>query len=374
MKTQIISILLLVVLVGILVIGIEKSRTKLSGEPIKIGAVLPLTGIAAIVGETEKKGIELAVEEINMNGGINGHELQVIFEDDQTDPKNTVSAVTKLATLDKVSAIIGGTWDFLANAAIPVAENNKIVLISPSALPDTLEKQSPYFFVTHAPVRNNVPTVDRFLLDIEGAKVVTMSVNNLWGKAHLSTFKEAIEEDGDDHLVKEVILPNFDGNDIQRELSLIAPLKPDAIIIALNFEDTVSFLKKKQELGVSGKVLADFHVQDNFQKGNLSIDLVKDVTLFVFSNPSSEFIEAYVEEYGENPKTYADTAYDAVYAIKIAMENEGSSDKESVKNGLSSIVGYRGASGVISFNLHNYTENKISIRKIFEGENFVERE
>lgn len=345
-----------------------------SNEPVKIGAVLPMTGIAAIVGETEKRGIQLAVEEINENGGISGRELEVIFEDDRTDPKNTVSAVNKLAGVDKVNVIIGGTWDFLANAAIPVVETNKIVLISPSALPDTLEHSSPYFFATHSPVASNEAVIASFLSKFNRPKIVTISVNNLWGKAHLGMFKKAAEKSGSE-LIKEVIVPNFDNNDIQRELSLIKPLQPDVVIIALNFGDSVSFLNKKAQLGVAGKVLADFHVEDNFNQGNLEQNLVKDITLFVFSDPKGKFIESYSRKFGEKPKTYADTAYDAVYAIKLAIENSGGKySTADILRGLKEIKNYDGASGLIDFSVNNYSQNKKSILKVFGNGQFVKLE
>jgi len=97
----------------------------------------------------------LAVDEINKSGGVAGRQVQVVIEDDHTDPKQTVSAVQKLIVVDHVNALIGGTWDFLANAAIPVIDRQKMVMITPSALPDTLEKTSPYLFVTHSPVSHS---------------------------------------------------------------------------------------------------------------------------------------------------------------------------------------------------------------------------
>jgi branched-chain amino acid transport system substrate-binding protein len=339
--------------------------------PVRIGAVLPLTGIAAIVGETEQKGIELAVEEINKEGGINGRKLEIIFENDQTDPKNTVSAISKLVSVDKVVAIIGGTWDFLANAAIPVAEANKVVLVSPSALPDTLERTSSYFFVTHSPVANLEPAIVRFLSQFKNGKIVIISVNNLWGRAHLDTFKKSIQKSGN-QLTKEIILPNFDNNDIQRELTLIKNLKPDAIIVALNFGDSVSFLRKKSELRVSGKVLADFHVEDNYNKGNLSEELVKDVTLFVFSDPTEDFVRKYYEKYQERPKTYADTSYDAVYVLKLAFENSEDIESDKVLAGLRQVKNYQGASGLINFSSKNFPENKKAVLKIFKNHQFIQ--
>lgn len=367
-KIWIVAIILIVVtLVGWRIYGGSKQNGT-----IKIGAVLPLTGIAAAHGENERDGINLAVKEINMTGGIRGKQLQVVFEDDQTDPKNTVSAITKLITVDKAEVIIGGTWDFLANAAIPVIDQNHKILITPSALPDTLERSSPYLFDTHSPVAINERVAEKFLRLLTGKRIVVMAVNNPRGIAHANAFKKAIASTNS-ALIKEVDLPKFDNNDSQRELTLIRALNPDAILTALNFADDAAFVKRKTELGIRAKVLAEQKVDDMYQRGDISKELLKDFYVFRFSSPGAGFIERYQKEYHKLPQEYADTAYDAVNIVKLAVENaDGKYDADSVKNGLHKINNYRGASGLINFTGRNYPENKQPVLEMFQGDHFVE--
>ena len=341
------------------------------GEPVRIGVVIPLTGIAAIVGENERAGIALAVKEINDSSGVNGRPLEVVIEDDHTEPKQTVTAIQKLISIDNVDALIGGTWDFLANAAISVIEQNQVVMVTPSALPDTLERTSDFLFVTHSPVAINESAVERFLAGISGNKVAIVSVNNLWGQAHLATFKKAIANSGKS-LVKEIIVPQFDNNDLQTEIALIKQSNPDIIITALNFGDSVVFLRKKSELGIGGKILGDFHFIDGYNQGNIPSKFLSGTTVFVFSDPSPDFVAAYTKEYGEPPGTYADTAYDAVYVLKEAIENaRGETDSASIIAGLRRVTDYRGASGLIDFSQNNYPANKLPMLKIFTDNQFV---
>src|SRR3989344_818275 len=70
------------------------------GEPIKIGAVLPMTGVAANYGENQRNAMQMAIDEINAGGGVLGRPLTIVLEDDGTDPKKTVSAFQKLASVD----------------------------------------------------------------------------------------------------------------------------------------------------------------------------------------------------------------------------------------------------------------------------------
>ena len=343
-------------------------------EPIKIGVSMPLTGIAAIVGENEINGIKLAIDEINKDGGIYGRPVQLFIEDDQTEAKQTVSAVQKLISVDEADVLIGGAWDFLANAAIPIIDAQKKVMITPSTLPDTIEKNSNFFFATHSPVSLNESVITEFLRSVDGDNVAIMSVNNLWGKAHLDTFKKAIVGSGKS-LIKEIIVPQFDNNDIQRELSLIKSLKPDVIITALNFGDSVMFVRKKFELGIGGDILGDFHVEDGYNQGNIKKEFLSGTKIFVFSDPSNDFINKYTKVYGKNPGTYADTAYDAVYVIKEAIENEnGKTDSESIINGMRKINDYQGVSGKIDFSVNNYPANKMPIIKVFDGNKFIKYE
>jgi ABC-type branched-subunit amino acid transport system substrate-binding protein len=100
-------VIVIIILLGILYGVNRKPIAPTTKEPIKIGAILPLTGEAAVWGENVKTGIELAKEGINKKGGINGRKIEVIYEDGQCDSKTGVSAVQKLITVDKFQVIIG---------------------------------------------------------------------------------------------------------------------------------------------------------------------------------------------------------------------------------------------------------------------------
>lgn len=103
--------------------GITSSESR-SGS-IKIGAILPLTGDSAAWGEQGKYGIELAVEEINAKGGINGKKLEVVYEDSQAIPKNAIISIQKLINIDKVPAVVGDIVSATTLAMAPIARNLK---------------------------------------------------------------------------------------------------------------------------------------------------------------------------------------------------------------------------------------------------------
>lgn len=99
-------------------------------ETYRIGAAFALSGSIAVYGEGFKKAVDLAVEEINASGGIRGKKLEIIYEDNKSNPKDCVTAVRKLITVDKVPVIFGPAASSNFMAAAPVAQENKVVMIS----------------------------------------------------------------------------------------------------------------------------------------------------------------------------------------------------------------------------------------------------
>ncbi|MEK6861104.1 MAG: ABC transporter substrate-binding protein, partial [Nanoarchaeota archaeon] len=115
-------------------------------EPIKIGFVGPLTGENANIGIPIRRGVELALEDINSAGGINGRQLVAIFEDGKCNAKDANTAGLKLIDQDKVIAIVGGTCSSETLAIAPNAESKKIPLISPSATNPKITDAGDYIF------------------------------------------------------------------------------------------------------------------------------------------------------------------------------------------------------------------------------------
>src|SRR5687768_18266032 len=103
------------------------------GDTIRVGVFGDLTGQTSSFGQSTKNGIELAVEEINNAGGINGKKIQLIVEDDQGRPEQAKTVVSKLINQDRVHAVLGEVASTNSLAAAPVAQEAKIPMITPSS-------------------------------------------------------------------------------------------------------------------------------------------------------------------------------------------------------------------------------------------------
>lgn len=111
---------------------------SLSGaEPIKIGAVLSVTGRGGFLGTPQKEAITVIVEEINRGGGVLGRPVQVFFEDDQSNPTTAAMAATKLIRDEKVCCIVGLSLVVSAMAMVPVCESEQVpqIVITPLTMP-----------------------------------------------------------------------------------------------------------------------------------------------------------------------------------------------------------------------------------------------
>lgn len=144
MKNLLIGIAVIVVVAVVILLVV--TQTSRETHEIRIGAIIPLTGNNAVYGVALKNGIDLAIEDINGEGGINGRKLQVVTEDSQADPQKGVSAFTKLATVNKVPMVMGAMFSAVTLAIAPVAEKRRVVLISPTSSAVELTTAGDYIF------------------------------------------------------------------------------------------------------------------------------------------------------------------------------------------------------------------------------------
>jgi branched-chain amino acid transport system substrate-binding protein len=160
-------------------------------DEIKIGAILPLTGEAAEYGEDAKLGIDLAVEEINAAGGINGKMIQVVYEDSQATPSQGVAAIQKLITVDKVPVIIGAMASSVTLAIAPIAEENKVVLLSPASTAPQITEAGDYIFRNEVSDAYGGKAQAELTWDELGIKnVAILCINNDYGVGTADTFKK----------------------------------------------------------------------------------------------------------------------------------------------------------------------------------------
>jgi len=329
--------LIIVVVLGALVFSQNKEDSDL-----RIGAVLSLTGFAAVDGENIKSGIEFA----RANLAKKGINLEVIYEDDATQPAKTVGAINKLSGIDSVSAIIGPTWSFLASAASETISQKGIVAFNPANTSEFVEGGEGYH-VFGAPKNALKEKYATQWLQENGAKKIAIVLEQgTWGDSHILPFKNAVENVGGEVVFFEMIPFESDGQDIQTMVSKVKNEGADAVLFTGFDTSTALFINKTKDInpGLAILVATEIARKQN-EEGIINVD-PEDNVFVIAPRASSKFREDYKKEYGEFPGAYADRSYDGTMLLAEALLNKSDDQKliDYIKNNT-----YEGYLGKYSF-------------------------
>jgi branched-chain amino acid transport system substrate-binding protein len=230
---------------------VAHGRPLFAAESIKIGAVLSITGRGGFLGTPEKEAITVVAEEINRQGGINGQQLELFFEDDQSNPTNAAIAATKLIRDKKVSCIIGASLVVSSMAMIPVCEREQVPMIVPAPLTIPFTK-----WVFLVPVNDYVlaQRMLKFTVETLGAKKIALlhSVDT-YGKNGAQGVTDGIAKLGATLLITEKFEPA--DTSMIPQLTKVKAAKPEAIILYANANPAAVIAKNYGQLGMDAYVV-----------------------------------------------------------------------------------------------------------------------
>ena len=365
-KTLCSSIFGLVVVVGGFFWYMNNPRTMDDMSSIKIGFIAPLTGDAASIGTPEKSAVELAISEINATGGINGRQLEAIYEDGQCAATPAASAATKLITLDKVVAIVGGICSTETAAFAPRAMQSKVVVISPCSSAPSLSKTGTYFFRDYPSDSFQGKFAAEYAYNTLGArKVAILYHQSDWGDGIKDVFKTRFTELGG-QIVAEEGAPQT-SRDYRTALSKIKASHPDYIYAPTYPEGGTIVLKQARDMGISTKFLGgDAWSDTKFQKD------VSDLGLNILyteskSETSDDFkTKLLAKTGGDSVPLCSAQGYDAVYLFANAAKKVGVAPDALA--GAIRATKYDGVSGHIEFDQNgDVTSAQYHVKKIENG-------
>ncbi|MDO8582517.1 MAG: ABC transporter substrate-binding protein [bacterium] len=321
----------------------NNTDTKLTNEPINIGAILILSGDGASAGENSKQGADLAVEEINAAGGINGRPIVMSYQDNPgDDTKSAVSALQNLINQD-IKLVIGTNWTPSGLAIAPLACEKGAVVISPSLGVKEFNETCDYLF--------NVWPHDDVLSEKLGEWLYTKGYRRIavlgsvqeWENQQAVAVKKGFEKAGGTLSIFEIT--QKDEKDFKTAAAKIKGANPDGVVFT-NYTYEQLAARRLRELGVKVPFYSVLIDDDKIKNAAGAFEGAIAVTWF---SPSSDFIAKFVAKYGEQPDLASDTSYDAVRLIAQAIEKTGSTDPKAVKDYLGKLTTYNGASGMLQF-------------------------
>jgi len=361
-----------IIIVGGVWYGVSRKPVLVKEEKIKIGVIAPLTGPLGVQGQWMINGIELAKKDLNKKGGVNGREIELIYEDTKCSPKDTTIALQKLINIDNTVGIIGPICGSPEMVSIDFSRKYERIIISPSS---NFGKKSPYFFSTQTLLSEEAELLAKFAKEnLKLNKVAILYPNNDFGIIYRNSFKKKFEDLGGEIPITEAI--TFTQEDFRTELTKIKNKNPEGLFII--YSRMGNIVNQMRELGLNIQVLG--------QCGTESPSLLKianesaEGIIYSWRGVSDEshlskmqkqFNDKYQQAYNETTPMMARDSYDALTILVYALKNSKNFGAEQMKNIILNIKNYQSVTGVLTFDRETYNVEKPIIFKTVKNGQFV---
>ncbi len=319
-----------------------------SAKTVKVGFVYIMSGPFAAYGQFAKKGAELAVNEINDAGGINGHQVEAFFEDSTGKPDVAIRALRKLVFQEKVDFLIGLDSSGVAKTVVPSIPQMKTpLIITHAATPDvTGSVCNRYVFRISVNLAQNVKAAAMLAAETDVKTWTTIGPDYAFGHQSWEYFEKYLKDIKADatFLPKDdVAFPPFKTTDFNPYINKIMQSKADGVLVSLWGGNLIDFVRQAKEMGFfDGKrqVLVTLGAATEVLTAlgdKMPEGLWVGTRYWFLANDSQRnkaFVKAYKDRYGDYPSYNAHGAYGALYTYKAAAEKAGTVDKEKVIDAL----------------------------------------
>lgn len=372
-RSRTVSVLVLCLVLMLLAVPLQGCGlgSKPEAQEIWFGAVGDLTGPAADIGRYAQCGVDLAVEEINAAGGVNGKMLRVIHEDDRLDPKEAVVIAQKLADDSKVVAVIGYTSSTAGLAAVPIHSKAGQLQLSWGNTSPELSGHDVFYRIcpTDAVFGRQL---GQYAAQKMGKQRIAIMVTQSDGPiANAEAFRKGAEESGATVVAWET--HTDETKDYLATLTKIQELDPDLIFTSTWYTNAALMARQARELGIT----AEFMGMDATYSPELTTlgeDAVEGYWAGGFFHPDqSEQAKKYAADYekkcGFEPESFGTNAYDAVYLLKEALE-KGGETRQEVLDYMATVDAtnpFEGVAGVVIFDPYHDPLKSAVVCKIENG-------
>ena len=363
-----------VIMLG-LVSGCSSSTTSKASEEIKIGGNLELSGGVATYGQSVLNAVNLAFEDQNKKGGVLGKQLKFVTADNKSEAGESTSAITKLITQNKVVAVLGAVTSSNTKAAVPIAMDNKIPLITPTATNAEVT-------VNKDGLLNNWVFRSCFLDPFQGKVAANFVIDTLkvskaavfidqkddYSKGLAAEFSKVLKSAGGSITDTE----NYVGGDkdFKSTLTRIKASNPEVVFVPGYYNEVGLIVKQARELGITVPFVGG-DGWDSAKLPELAGAANLNNTYFVnhmwVEDPNTKpFVEAYKAKYNVEPDALAALGYDAAKMLIAAIETSGSTEPEKLRVALENIKDFKGVTGVITVDpkTHNPVKSAVILKMV----------
>ncbi|MFP4890290.1 ABC transporter substrate-binding protein [Paraburkholderia sp. EG304] len=311
-----------------------------AADPYWVGVTGPLSGQDAQYGEQWRRGFDLALDQINGNGGINGHPLSYQFEDSRSDPRQAVAIAQKFADDKRILLELGDLSSGASMAASPVYQRAGLVQFGFTNSHPDFTKGGDYMWSTAISQAEEQPLLAHYVTKGLGfRKIAVLYLNTDWGRTSKDIFAKAASADGAQVVAAEAYQPNE--KDFRATLTRVRSEQPDSIVLISYYSDGAQIVRQARAAGVSTPIAAVGSVYSPkfIDLGGPAVNGVYTESNFFPGDPRPEvqsFVQRYRARYGADPDTFAARAYDAMILSGEVIRRYGA-DRAAVRDGFAKI-------------------------------------
>jgi branched-chain amino acid transport system substrate-binding protein len=325
-------------------------------DPLTIGAIEVLSGPNNKYGLAIRNGFDLALDEVNKAGGVlGGRPLAIAYEDSAGNKDQAINAARQLIGNQKVPLILGPTLSNEMFAVGPIANERKIPIVGTSTTANGITAIGPYVFRTSLPEAAVIPVTLQTARDRLGVKKVAVMYGNddAFTKSAYDVMKDSLAKLGMETLTTET----FGGKDtdFSAQLTKIAALKPDAIVVSALVEAGAGILLAKKQMGLPASVRVIGGNGLNSPQVPLVAGDAADGTLvgspwFIgkSDDANKKFVAAYRAKYNADPDQFSAQAYDTLFLVAKAITAAGEANADKIRDALTKAT-HQGVMGAFSF-------------------------
>lgn len=317
-----------------------------AADSIKIGVILPLSGSNAMIGQEEKRGIDMAIEKINATGGALKNKVELIIEDSKADPTVIVSAAEKLVTRDKVVALTGGYTSVESLAVLAAMKKYEPVMVwqgGGAVKMDRMYGKERWFFMLHPRSPDYQSNIRDFLSAVQPKpkKIAIAYEDTSYGVDHSKVAKEYLTAAGFELVTIE---PFKSGAlDFSALVTKIKGAKPEVFYWIGYAGDSILITKQCKELGFAPKMLLDTvgvgfpEYADSLKKDSefiCGIEVWAPSTQFPASTQfpqfypkTGEWVAEYKKRYNREPNYWSIISYVALTTLTNGINGAGTTEK-----------------------------------------------
>ena len=367
--------LLAIALAVIMLVSMAGCGEDLTGK-IVIGGIGPLTGTASTYGQSVRNGAQIAIDEINAAGGVNGVQLALVFEDDEADGTKAKSAYETL--MDKGMDILVGAVTSGASVSLnDLILKDGILQITPSASQIEAAQNPNSFRVCFTDPLQGVAMAE-YAYNTLGYKSVAIIHNHDddYSTGMYNAFVERYKQLGGK--IAEDVSFSKDATDFSAQMTKIAAADADFLYMPIYAEKAAQIVITANEKGVNLPLVGGDGLDGilNYLTGD-NAKLVEGLiylTPFVSTDESAKiqaFTETYTKKYGQAPDQFAADGYDAVYLAKLALEKAGVTSADAIDNAAlvaaMQEIEYEGLTGKMTFDANGEPQKGAKVAKIVNG-------